>query len=349
MVDSATSNEAILNAVLDLYALSSAQADLLQSRWNHIYRVDAADGQVYSLRICAPEFKDRRWMHDELTFLNFAAGVGTICAPRPVRNRDGDLLTVISTPEEERLACLFEWVEGEPSYHCLTTAVMGQIGQITAHLHEIGRAFPFPSEENGFRKDYRYDQALARSHIEWIAEHRAEIGPANATLLQRAIDFVVDGMDRVGQTPATYGVIHADLHFGNFLIHNGQVSLIDFDQLGRGHYGYDIAFLLVELFDDPQTQAAHWQAFKTGYAEVTPLPFSDDAELNPFIVAVGLAFLDWVYNAPNLQVREEKMRWVAGVYDAIRARVETKSIWQPVANLKDGRERSSPDRAQVAQ
>jgi Ser/Thr protein kinase RdoA (MazF antagonist) len=322
MAESATNNEGIRNAVLDAYALFGAQTHLLQSRWNHIYRVEAADGQVYSLRICAPEFKDRQWMQDELTFLDFAAGLGTICAPRPVRNRDGDLLTTIATSGKERLACLFRWVEGEPSSRYLTPDVVRQIGQITAHLHEIGRAFPFPSEDNGFRKDYRYDQVLARSHFEWMAEHRAEIGPANETLLHRAIDFAVDGMDRVGQTPATYGIIHADLHFGNFLVHDGQVSLIDFDQLGRGHYCYDIAFLLVELFDDAETQPARWQAFKEGYQEVTALPFTNDEELDPFIVAVGLAFLDWVYNAPNPQVRKEKMRWVAGVYTSIRARVE---------------------------
>ena len=268
-------------------------------------------------------------MEDELSFLDFAAGMGTISAPRPVPNRDGHLVTAIATPQGERLACLFQWVAGERSSRQLSPAVLGQCGRITAHLHKISRAFPFPSEDNGFRAafraafraDYRYDQTLALSHREWMAEHQAEIGPENEALLHRAIDFVVDGMDRVGQSRATYGIIHADLHFGNFLVHNGQVSLIDFDQLGRGHYCYDISTLLVELYDDPETQPVYWQAFKAGYAEVTPLPFSDDAELDPFIAAVGLAFLDWVYNAPNPQVREEKMRWVPGVYDYIRARV----------------------------
>ena len=322
MAESTTSNESIRNAVLDAYALSGVQTHLLQSRWNHIYRVEAADGQVYSLRICAPEFKDRHWMQDELTFLDFAAGVGTISAPRPVRNRDGDLITAIPTPEGERLACLFHWVEGEPAFQHRTPDVLGQIGRILAHLHEIGRAFPFPSEENSFRKDYHYDQTLARSHLEWIAEHRAEIGPENEALLRRAIDYACAGMDRVGQNRATYGVIHGDLHFGNFLVHNGQVSLIDFDQLGRGYYCFDTAVVFLELHYDPETQVENWQAFKSGYQEVTPLPFTDDAELDPLSVAVWLGDLDWVFNAPNPQVRAEKTQWFEKVYDSIRALVE---------------------------
>jgi len=322
MTQSAMNNEAILNAVLDAYSLSDAGTHLLQSLWSHIYRVEAADGSVYSLRLCAPDFRGPQKMEDELTFLDFIARAGTISVPRPVRNRDGHLLTALPTPTGERLACLFEWVEGERSSRHLSPAVLRQCGRITAHLHEIGRAFPFPSEENDFRSGYRYDQTLALSHREWMAEHRAEIGPENEALLHQAIDYVVKEMDRVGQSRATYGIIHSDLHFGNFLVHNGQVSLIDFDELGRGHYLFDIATLLVELYDDPDKQPEYWQAFKEGYSAITALPFSEDRELDPFVVAVELAFLDWVYNAPNPQVREEKMRWVPDVYDLIRARVE---------------------------
>lgn len=314
-------DRARLESILSLYNLATARAHLLQDRWNHIYRIDAADGAAYSLRITAPEFRERRWMEDELAFLDFAAGVGTVAAPRPVRNRDGGLITAISGTGGERLACLFEWVHGEPADHHLSPDILRQCGRITAHLHQIGRAFPFPAEENGFRKDYRYDQALALSHREWMVEHRAEIGPENEALLHRAINFVVDAMDRAGQTPENYGIIHADLHFGNFLVHEGQVSIIDFDQLGRGHYCYDIAFTLTELLDEPETQPEFWQAYEAGYTEVTPLPFADDAELDPFLVAVGLAFLDWVYNAPNPAVRSEKMRYVPGVYQMLREKI----------------------------
>lgn len=312
----------LLESILLQYGLAGARTRILQERWNHIYRIDIADGGAYSLRVTAPEFKQRRWMEDELAFLDFAAGVGTVAVPRPVRNRDGGLITAIPTETGERLAFLFRWVEGEPSDRHLSPEVLRRCGRITAHLHEIGRAFPFPDEANGFRVGYRYDQPLARSHREWIPQHRAEIGPENAALLEDAIEFVVAGLDRMGQSRQNYGVIHADLHFGNFLVHNGQVSLIDFDQLGRGHYCYDIAFLLKGLSDEPESQPTRWQAFKAGYAEVTPLPFRDDAELDPFIVAVGLAFLDWVYNAPNPQVRIEKGQYIPGVYRMLREKIE---------------------------
>jgi Ser/Thr protein kinase RdoA (MazF antagonist) len=103
----------------------------------------------------------------------------------------------------------------------------------------------------------------------------------------------------------------------------GQVSLIDVDQLGRGHYLYDIAVLRVELLDEPAQFPARWQHFKAGYQEAAPLPFQAERGLDPFIVAVHLAFLDWVYNAPIPAVRQEKMHLVPAIYESIRRRLHT--------------------------
>ena len=100
------------------------------------------------------------------------------------------------------------------------------------------------------------------------------------------------------------------------------MSVIDFDQLGRGHYLYDIAVLVVELLDDLEQFEPRWQSFKAGYQEVAPFPFHDESELDPFIVAVNLAFLDWVYNAPNPAVRQEKKRHIPATYTSIRKRLQ---------------------------
>lgn len=312
----------LLRQALHQYGLERARANLLQDRWNHIYRVQASDDKAYSLRICAPEFRHRAWLEDELRFLDFIAEQGALAAPRPMPNRNGDLVTVLHGSTGEHLACLFHWVEGRPASELLTPEVLRQCGQLTARLHVVSRAFLFPDEESAFRPGYRYDQALARSHVTWIAEHEAEIGPSNQALLHEAIEYVCAGMDRVGQSRDTYGVLHGDLHFDNFLVHFDQVSLIDFDQVGRGHFLYDIAVLLMELYDAPEALEVRWGAFKAGYEEISPLPFADDRELDPFLVAVCLAFLDWVYNAPNPQVRKEKMGHVPGMYEFIRTRVK---------------------------
>ena len=101
----------------------------------------------------------------------------------------------------------------------------------------------------------------------------------------------------IDKTPQTYGFIHADLHPGNFIVNDRDIAIIDFDQLGRGHFCYDMAVMMVELFDEGDRFDPLWTSFKTGYQTVTPLPFDEDKALNPFVIAVNLGFLDWVYDS----------------------------------------------------
>jgi len=313
----------VLHQTLELFGLEEAQTELLRSLNNHIYCVTAESGTQYSLRICPAEFKQRRWLEDELAWLDYLAGQNQIQVPRPVRNQQGDLLNTLSTPAGDRLSCLFEWLEGEKSSPHLTPSIMEQIGEITAHLHQAARAFPFPDKDNDFRADYTYDSTLAASHREWIQVHREEIGSENVALLLKAVDYVLEEFHKIGANRDNFGIIHADLHFGNFLVHEGQVSVIDFDQLGRGHYNFDMAVVMIELQDEPAHFSTRWAHFLAGYQRVADLPFSDESELAPFIVAVDLAFLDWVYNAPNPAVRAEKMQWVPGIYESILTTVQT--------------------------
>lgn len=314
--------EHILQEVLEEYELVGARTHLLGSLWNCVYRVETENGQLYSLRLCPPVIQDRQSLEDELIWLEFVASRQRVRVPRPVRNQRQGLVTVISTVEGERLSCLFEWVAGEPAQKNLTPRVMRQIGQAVAALHEIAREFSGPLQDSDFRADYRYDSILAASHRDWIKEHQAEIGVENVALLYTAVKWLIEELERIGETEDSFGFIHADLHFGNFLVQDDEISVIDFDQLGRGHYLYDLAVLMVELlFNEPQQYAERWENFVVGYQQEAKLPFEDENDLNPFIVAVNLAFLDWVYNSPNLAVREQMLERLPITFEAIRERI----------------------------
>ncbi|KAA3656242.1 MAG: hypothetical protein DWQ04_31650 [Chloroflexi bacterium] len=311
----------ILQKVLERYDLSGAKTQLLGSLWNRVYRVEAKNGHLYSLRLCPPTIQDKRSVEDELVWLELIISQQHVGVPCPVRNQQQKLITVVSTAEGARLSCLFEWVEGEPALKYLTPSVMRQIGRAVATLHEISRKFGRPFHENDFRNSYRYDSSLAISHREWIVEHHAEIGMENVTLLHTAVTWLLEELRRIGETSDNFGLIHADLHFENFLVRDGEVSVIDFDQLGRGHYLYDLAILIVELFDEPEDYAERWHNFKAGYQQVAALPFGEESEMNPFIVAVNLAFLDWVYNSPNPAVHKQIGQRIPATFASIRERI----------------------------
>ena len=293
----------LLQQVLADYGLSNARATPLHSYNNQVYCVESADQQRFSLRICGfPNMKPRS-MVDEMVWLDFVAQHNPRLAPRPIANDRGEFVTVTATPEGERLSCLFAWIEGQELRGAATPLDLHKMGQSAAALHNIARAFPFPDATSDFRSDYRYDQSLMVSHRDWIEKHRDQIGAEQVALLDRAIDYVVAALDQLGTTHANYGVIHADLHLGNVLVHDGEIAIMDFEQLGRGHYLYDLTVLWTELQNEPQDFEPLWQSFVAGYAEVAEMPFTEPAELNPFIVAIQLNALDWIYNADNPAVR----------------------------------------------
>jgi Ser/Thr protein kinase RdoA (MazF antagonist) len=197
-----------------------------------------------------------------------------------------------------------------------------KIGRIVAALHNIARQFPFPDANNDFRSGYRYDQSLMHQHRQWIARHCHTIGTERVALLDRAIDYVLAAMDHTGTTPANFGMIHADLTLSNLLVHHEEIYLIDFEQLGRGHFLHDLAVLWSELRKNVGDIERHWQSFVAGYSEVAESPFRSEAELNPFIIATQLIDLDWIYHADNPAVRAEFGPRLPLIYESIRQQVD---------------------------
>lgn len=66
-------------------------------------------------------------------------------------------------------------------------------------------SFPFPDATSDFRSDYRYDQILMHQHRDLIEKRGAVIGTENVALLERAIDYVLAALDRMGASPPTTG------------------------------------------------------------------------------------------------------------------------------------------------
>ena len=310
-------NQVSLEQALACYGLTGATVYPLRSYNNSVYRIERADQQRFSLRICGFANMQRRSMEDEMSWLAFVAQHNPRLAPRPIANRQGELVTAIATPAGERLCALFAWVEGHELHQGVTPADLRKIGRLVAKLHAIARQFPFPDAASDFRDGYRYDQSLMHSHYSWIEEKHATIGPANVALLHQAIEYVLAQLERIGATPANYGMIHADLNFGNLLVHEEEVYLIDFEQLGRGHFLYDLVVLWTELREHTTDFASLWQSFVAGYAEVAALPFRSEAELKPFVIATQLNFLDWFYNSMTPTVQAEQAQFVPQTYQLI--------------------------------
>ncbi len=309
------------------YGLAPARLDLLNDVRHLTYHVQAHDGHRYTLRSTPAAEQAARLLHDEVAWLDFVAPYD-VAVPAPIRNRAGALVTPVDP--HPYLACLFTWLEGQPATTGLAPAALYDLGHTIATLHCASRAFPLPTDRP-FRAGFTYDARLVVDHRTWLAQPHAARSTAQSAVVDATITYVLTKFTHMANDPANSGLIHADIHLGNLILAGDRVALIDFEQLGWGHFAYDLAVLYADLTYNAPGTAHHWPAVLAGYQSVAKLPYDTAADFAALLAAVHLAFLDWVYNAERPAVWQQQSPRIPAVYAALTAILRDAGAWpQPV-------------------
>ena len=200
----------------------------------------------------------------------------------------------------------------------LEPAALYDLGHTIATLHRLARDFPLPAARP-FRAGFYYDARLVIDHRTWLAQPHAARNAGQSAIVDAAITYVLDAFAHMANDPAHTGLLHADIHLGNLILAGDRVALIDFEQLGWGHFAYDLAVLYADLAYNAPDTAQHWPALLAGYQSVAPLPYDTAADFAALLAAVHLAFLDWVYNAESPAVWQQQSPRIPAVYAALTA------------------------------
>jgi Ser/Thr protein kinase RdoA (MazF antagonist) len=274
---------------------------------NTTFRVDAAGGERFVLRIHRPSRKTPQVVRSELLWLAALQHEPDLAVPAPVPTREGELLTVTGVPgvPEPRMAVLLRWLPGRFLDAGLRPAHLERVGSFVARLHELGGRFAPPAEfvrgrlDNLVGKPRAIGEAEARQRVESPEDEAAVLQLVAAVApredvanVERLIDRIRAAQRRLGLGPESFGLIHGDLHQWNYLFHHGQVRAIDFDDCGYGHYVYDLAVTVFNLGsreDAPRLRAA----LLGGYRRVRPLPPEHEQELDRFMDLRDLQMMVW--------------------------------------------------------
>jgi Ser/Thr protein kinase RdoA (MazF antagonist) len=303
---------------LAAYELYEFQLTPLQHEGNTTFRVDMPSGERYVLRIHYPGLRTVESIQSEMNWLAALRRETDFVVPEPMPAYDGSLVTVISVEEvrEPRICVLFRWIPGHFLDARLTPSHLERVGVFMAGLQLHGAQFRPP---NGFVRG-RLDtltqegrQTAARGTSEALARGQAD-NPADETTAIRLVTEICSREDgaqvavlirkmretqqTVGQAPEIFGLIHGDLHQGNFFFHQGQVRAIDFDDCGYEHYLYDIAVTLSEVNWRSNTPELR-QGFLRGYRSVRELPSKHEDHLDTFILFRDLQLLIWKIEMRN--------------------------------------------------
>ncbi|WP_250122279.1 phosphotransferase [Chroococcidiopsis sp. CCMEE 29] len=302
-------DEEIAQAALTHYNLSNVQLTFLGRSQNTTFRVETSTKDKFLLRLhtgieIADEGSHEAWrkpsvIQSELLWLNAIAQDTELTVPQPVQNRLGEWVTSMTRKElGSSISCsLLRWVEGEHLDGDPTAQQIRQLGVLMAQLHQHSSDWSLPL---GFsRPTHNVEQLKSATSQLGVLVQNGTISSDDYQVFQKAAMQVQEFMPSLEQTRDTWGVIHADLHQGNYVLYGEEVCPIDFSRCGFGFYLYDIGQSLRGI-----EASLRWHFFE-GYTSVRTLPENHQSVVEAFFVG------STVENFAFLSANSQEQDWLS--------------------------------------
>jgi len=284
---------ALLLQLFANYAVRFIGHEPLHTSENIVLKLRAEDGRPFALRISKTAGSDPAALASELALLrDFGQQTGAL-VPVPLPARDGRLFCSASEGSRDALCVVFHWL---PGVHLadddITPDHMAAMARATARLHAFAAAYRPPP---GFVRPV-YDESWFFETESWQATPAFvdRLDPAHATFLQESGDAIRTRLGTVPRSPDSFGLIHYDLHPGNFLFDGPQARMLDFDECGFGFFLFDLAHLLFEFIEHPRAPDFRRAALEM-YAQTRNISAVPDADLNLFLALQGIAYVNWLH------------------------------------------------------
>jgi Ser/Thr protein kinase RdoA (MazF antagonist) len=261
----------VMQRAFELWSIPAASLSLIRDYENFVYNV-VIDRRPAILRVTYAGHRDLDALVAEIDFIH-ALGRNRIPICQPIASVQGAWVERLS---EHFNACCFVFASGRKVswkdplvWHERTFVAWGRM---LGRLHCVSERSP---QSSGPRR-HRWDQDdINTGH--YLPASDSDIAQRQSTLIEK--------LRRKPTDPHHFGLIHADLHQGNFFSsEQGELAIFDFDDSCYHWFNFDLSIVFYHL---PAGEAespplpSRPQIIKhvlDGYREIRPLPdgFLDD-------------------------------------------------------------------------
>jgi Ser/Thr protein kinase RdoA (MazF antagonist) len=306
----------LAQAALQHYGLPDARLIFLRDVDNTLYRVEAAD-QRYVLRMHSVERHSPAALRSELHWLAALRHEAGLLVPEPALTRDGAVFVDVAAPDvpQPRRCVLLRWLPGRVRTEQPWPSEIARIGALMARLHCHAERYDPPDFA---RQSWDWARLFGPAAGLW-RNGPLLLSPADLEICRAASQRIAATMEAVGQSRATYGLIHSDLNLSNIVFHGDQVGAIDFEECGLGYFLFDMAVTLYELSDFPAREAALRAAFLDGYARERALPAGSADHLPAFEAMRRLDLMSWILNMDDVRENPRAPRFMSRQIEQLRA------------------------------
>jgi Ser/Thr protein kinase RdoA (MazF antagonist) len=254
---------------------------------------DPADGRELVLRVHRVGYSSPDEIRSELAWIEALRREQVVETATPVAGRDGELLqTLVSqSGAPSRLAVAFARLPGAaPDPTDDAVRWFDRLGELTARMHRHSRGWGLPP---GFRRK-RWDLDSMVGPDAYWGSWRDAMGltPGGGNIIEAALRLIARRLARYGTRPDRFGLVHADLHLANLLVHDTHLRIIDFDDCGFSWFMYDFATAVSFIEHQPNVPEL-LDAWLEGYRRVRLLPEEDLAEIPTFVVLRRILLSAW--------------------------------------------------------
>ena len=307
-------NEAILAEAMRRFGIAPGQVELLDGFESFIYFFHK-DGRDYILRLSHSLRYSLEMIEGELDWINYLADRG-VPAARAVPSLAGCLVEKIEAADGHFIVSAFEKAPGAPPTPADWDAgLIVEVGRLVGRMHALAKNYQ-PPEERIRRPqwDFELDEFAA-----YLPAGEEGVASRWAELLTR--------LRALPRHRDSYGLVHQDVHGGNFFVDRGQITLFDFGDCLYAWFIYDLAMVLLYILPH-HCDTLEQRAFARRCLEDLWRGYSQENTLDPAWLATIPDFLKLreidLYIAIHRSMDINNLDpWCAGYMDGRKARIES--------------------------
>ena len=290
----------LADKAVEKYNLDVQELAFIQHSENVTFKVDTS-GHSYLLRVHLPLTRsmgthnlDPVIVRSEMVWVN-SLYRNKLPVPHPVKNKSGELVTRVQGMDRKLVNCtLLEWLEGVPYTREMETEdTVAQMGTLTGRMHRHASRWRSPEGFNRPLRDPEYLSSVVESLQPAVEDGRINYQDFRA--LRASVDELIQSLNLIRKTRLSFGLIHGDLHRGNFLNGNGRIKLIDFSLCAFGSYAYDLGTCLSNI-----SPALH-PVFLEKYQSEFSLPKYHERLIEGFFIASHVIMFSYWMDDPRAQ------------------------------------------------
>ncbi len=287
--------ERMVTAALPQWSLSPRTAvSVLNLSENATFALtDPDDGRELVLRVHRVGYSSPEEIRSELAWIEALRREQVVETASPVPGHDGELLqTLISrSGAPSRLAVAFERLPGAaPDPTGDAVRWFDRLGELTARMHRHSRGWGLPPRFR--RKRWDLDSMVGPDAFWGSWRDAMGLTPGGSNIIEAALRLIERRLARYGSRPDRFGLVHADLHLANLLVHDTHLRIIDFDDCGFSWFMYDFATAVSFIEHQPNVPEL-LEAWLEGYRRVRLLSEEDLAEIPTFVILRRILLSAW--------------------------------------------------------